>query len=79
MAVKNTVSSMSAGSGPDAAPYFRVFNPLLQAEKFDPDQEYIRRWVPEVGTEEYPNPIVDLTASRDEALAAYEAVKAAKA
>lgn len=68
-----------AGSGADAAPYFRVFNPLLQAEKFDPDQEYIRRWVPEVGTEEYPEAIVDLKASRDEALAAYEAVKAAKA
>ena len=68
-----------AGSGADAAPYFRVFNPLLQAEKFDPEQEYIRRWVPEVGTEEYPDPIVDLKASRDEALAAYEAVKAAKA
>ncbi|HLH01145.1 MAG TPA: deoxyribodipyrimidine photo-lyase [Bryobacteraceae bacterium] len=39
----------SAGSGADAAPYFRIFNPVLQSEKFDPDGEYIRRWVPELG------------------------------
>ena len=51
-----------AGSGADAAPYFRVFNPELQATKFDPDGEYVRRWVPEVGTDEYPEPIVDLQA-----------------
>jgi deoxyribodipyrimidine photo-lyase len=37
-----------AGSGADAAPYFRVFNPILQGEKFDPDGEYVRRWVPEL-------------------------------
>ena len=37
-----------AGSGADAAPYFRVFNPTLQAEKFDPDGTYVRRWVPEI-------------------------------
>jgi deoxyribodipyrimidine photo-lyase len=58
-----------AGSGADAAPYFRVFNPMLQAEKFDPQQEYIKRWVPEFGTPDYPSePIVDLKASRDRAL-----------
>lgn len=67
-----------AGSGADAAPYFRVFNPVLQAERFDPDQTYVRRWVPELGTAEYPPPIVDLAASRAAALAAYEVVKAAK-
>jgi deoxyribodipyrimidine photo-lyase len=67
-----------AGSGADAAPYFRVFNPVLQAERFDPDRAYVRRWVPEVDGPEYPRPIVDLAASRTEALAAYEAVKAAK-
>jgi deoxyribodipyrimidine photo-lyase len=39
-----------AGSGADAAPYFRVFNPVLQGEKFDPDGEYVRRYVPELGT-----------------------------
>ncbi|MCU1413284.1 MAG: photolyase [Microbacteriaceae bacterium] len=61
-----------AGSGADAAPYFRVFNPLLQAEKFDKHGEYRRRWVPELGTDEYPEPIVDLKSSRAEALEAYE-------
>jgi deoxyribodipyrimidine photo-lyase len=66
-----------AGSGADAAPYFRVFNPELQASKFDPDGRYVRRWVPELGTDEYPEPIVDLAASRREALEAYEHVKGA--
>ena len=37
-----------AGSGADAAPYFRIFNPILQGEKFDPDGDYVRRWVPEL-------------------------------
>ena len=37
-----------AGSGADAAPYFRVFNPILQGEKFDPNGSYVRRWVPEL-------------------------------
>jgi deoxyribodipyrimidine photo-lyase len=68
-----------AGSGADAAPYFRVFNPMLQAEKFDPQQEYISRWVPEIGTADYPSePIVDMKASRDKALAAFSELKAAK-
>jgi deoxyribodipyrimidine photo-lyase len=62
-----------AGSGADAAPYFRVFNPELQAKKFDPKGSYINLWVP---TDElYPQPIVDLASSRKEALAAYEHVK----
>lgn len=68
-----------AGSGADAAPYFRVFNPELQAAKFDPDSEYIRRWVPEFGTPHYPDPIVDLAASRRDALEAYELLKTAAA
>jgi deoxyribodipyrimidine photo-lyase len=38
-----------AGSGADAAPYFRIFNPVIQGEKFDPDGAYVRRWVPELG------------------------------
>ncbi|HNM28113.1 MAG TPA: FAD-binding domain-containing protein, partial [Saprospiraceae bacterium] len=49
----------AAGCGTDAAPYFRVFNPLEQAKKFDPEGRYIRRWVPEFGTAAYPKPIVD--------------------
>jgi deoxyribodipyrimidine photo-lyase len=38
-----------AGSGADAAPYFRIFNPVSQSRKFDPDGAYIRRWIPELG------------------------------
>jgi deoxyribodipyrimidine photo-lyase len=68
-----------AGSGADAAPYFRVFNPALQAERFDPDRAYVRQWVPEVDEPEYPRPIVDLAQSRRDALAAYDVVKASKA
>lgn len=67
-----------AGSGVDAAPYFRVFNPMLQASKFDADGSYVSRWVPEHDTDEYPEPIVDLAESRKDALAAYEHVKAAR-
>jgi deoxyribodipyrimidine photo-lyase len=61
-----------AGSGADAAPYFRVFNPELQARKFDADGAYVRRWVPEV---ELLAPIVDLAESRREALEAFEAIR----
>jgi deoxyribodipyrimidine photo-lyase len=64
-----------AGSGYDAAPYFRVFNPELQAAKFDADAEYRMEWVPEFGTPDYPDPIVDLAESRNRALAAYSAMK----
>jgi deoxyribodipyrimidine photo-lyase len=45
-----------AGSGADAAPYFRVFNPILQGEKFDPDGDYVRRWVPELSR--LPNTLI---------------------
>ena len=64
-----------AGSGADAAPYFRVFNPQLQAARFDPNGEYIRANVPEWGTDAYPAPIVDLGETRRAALAAYDRVK----
>jgi deoxyribodipyrimidine photo-lyase len=67
-----------AGSGADAAPYFRVFNPLLQADKFDPEREYVRRWVPEYGTPDYPDPIVDLAESRRQALEAYAVIKGSR-
>lgn len=66
-----------AGSGADAAPYFRVFNPELQAEKFDPKREYIREWAPEHVSGDAPAPIVDLKESRKAALEAYEEVKRA--
>jgi deoxyribodipyrimidine photo-lyase len=66
-----------AGSGADAAPYFRVFNPVLQAQKFDKGGRYIRRWVPELEAGEYPlEPIVDLAQSRRDALKAYDTMKA---
>ncbi|GET24773.1 deoxyribodipyrimidine photo-lyase [Prolixibacter sp. NT017] len=67
----------AAGSGNDAAPYFRVFNPELQAKKFDPKGEYIVKWVPEYGTMSYPKPIVVHAEARERALTRYaEAVKA---
>jgi deoxyribodipyrimidine photo-lyase len=62
----------AAGSGCDAAPYFRVFNPELQTEKFDRDWKYIRMWVPEVDTEKYPAPIVDHKAARERVLKTYK-------
>lgn len=61
----------AAGCGCDAAPYFRVFNPTLQAEKFDKHQEYIKKWVPELGTSDYPEPIVDHPMARDRAIKTY--------
>lgn len=63
-----------AGSGADAAPYFRIFNPELQAKKFDPKSRYIDEWVPR---DERVAPIVDLGETRKAALAAYEHVKSA--
>jgi deoxyribodipyrimidine photo-lyase len=66
-----------AGSGFDASPYFRIFNPERQRERFDADDAYIKRWVPEFGTPDYPEPIVDLGETRQAALAAYEQVKGA--
>lgn len=63
----------AAGTGCDAAPYFRVFNPWLQTEKFDPQQQYIRRWVSEIDSTSYPQPIVDHKTARQRALDAYKA------
>ncbi len=61
----------AAGSGCDAAPYFRIFNPELQARKFDPDFEYIKKWVPEFDTPEYCKPIIDHRFARERALSRY--------
>ncbi len=66
----------AAGSGCDASPYFRVFNPTIQAKKFDPSQEYRQTWVPEYQTEDYPEPIVEHEMARERAISAYrKAVK----
>lgn len=56
------------GSGCDGAPYFRIFNPESQTEKFDPKQEYIKKWVKELGTDKYPKPIVDHALARKRCL-----------
>ena len=64
----------AAGCGTDAAPYFRVFNPTTQGKKFDPDGAYVRRWVPEVDDDDYPEPIVDHAAERKEALRRYSQI-----
>ncbi len=62
----------AAGCGTDAAPYFRVFNPITQAEKYDPKGVYIRKWVPEFDQLSYPQPIVDVKESRKRAIATYK-------
>jgi deoxyribodipyrimidine photo-lyase len=81
----------TAGTGTDASPFFRVFNPMGQSEKFDPTGEYLRRWIPEIAhldnksihapwtlgllaPAEYPEPMVDHAAEREEALSRYKAV-----
>jgi deoxyribodipyrimidine photo-lyase len=80
-----------AGSGADASPYYRIFNPVLQGQKFDPQGEYVKRWVPElrqvsaeyihcpwempVAPKAYAKPMVDHAAARDRALEAFKAIK----
>jgi len=81
----------SAGCGADAAPFFRIFNPVVQGERFDPRGDYVRRWVPELsrlpaaaihqpwlagGAPRYPKPIVDHGAARTRALEAFAAMRA---
>jgi len=62
----------AAGTGCDAAPYFRVFNPETQQKKFDPGNEYIRKWVPEFGKPSYSKKIVDHDFARQRAIEAYK-------
>jgi deoxyribodipyrimidine photo-lyase len=62
----------AAGTGVDAAPYFRIFNPYTQTEKFDPDLKYIKKWVPEFDSSEYPPPIVEHGFARQRALDTYK-------
>ena len=65
----------AAGTGTDASPYFRVFNPTTQQKRWDPTGEYVERWIPELGSSDYPEPMVDHAAEREEALARYQAIK----
>ena len=62
----------AAGSGVDAAPYFRIFNPTEQAKKFDKSGIYIKKWVPELETFDYPSPIVDHKMARERCLTVYK-------
>lgn len=69
----------ASGSGCDAAPYFRIFNPTEQTKKFDPHLQYIRKWVPEFGELTYPKPIVEHTFARQRAIETYrKALQATK-
>lgn len=61
----------ASGSGCDSAPYFRIFNPTVQTDRFDKKLKYIRRWVPEFGTDAYPQPVVEHSYARDRALNVY--------
>lgn len=62
----------AAGCGTDAAPYFRIFSPMLQQKKFDPNLTYIKKWIPELGEFSYPQPIVDHTLARERCLKTYK-------
>ncbi len=62
----------AAGSGVDAATYFRIFNPTEQVKKFDKDLKYIKKWVPELETSKYPKPIVDHKEAREKCLKVYK-------
>ncbi|HPK10169.1 MAG TPA: deoxyribodipyrimidine photo-lyase [Saprospiraceae bacterium] len=62
----------ASGSGVDAAPYFRIFNPESQLTRFDPDLKYIKKWVPEYGTKSYPQPIVEHKYARERCLETYK-------
>ncbi|MCF2489999.1 deoxyribodipyrimidine photo-lyase [Dyadobacter sp. CY347] len=72
LAANNGGWQWAVGSGTDAAPYFRIFNPEAQAKKFDPKGEYIKKWVPEFGTDAYPEPMVDHKEARERCLKAYK-------
>ena len=62
----------AAGSGVDAAPYFRIFNPMTQVDKFDSDKEYINQWIPELRELNYPDKMVDHKMARERCLKVYK-------
>ena len=62
----------AAGCGTDAAPYFRIFNPITQQQKFDKSFEYIQKWIPEYGTPAYPKPMVDHKMARERCLRTFK-------
>ncbi|MBK8610267.1 MAG: deoxyribodipyrimidine photo-lyase [Chitinophagaceae bacterium] len=72
LAANNGGWQWAAGSGCDAAPYFRIFNPYLQTKRFDPDLAYINKWVPELNDMHYPKPIVEHEFARNRCLAVFK-------
>jgi deoxyribodipyrimidine photo-lyase len=72
LAANNGGWQWAAGCGTDAAPYFRVFNPLLQLQRFDKQLEYVKRWVPEYGTKDYAAPIVNHEMARRRCIEVYK-------
>lgn len=62
----------AAGSGVDAAPYFRIFNPMTQVDKFDKDKKYIKTWISEYGTDDYAEKMVDHKMARERCLETYK-------
>lgn len=62
----------AAGTGCDAAPYFRVFNPETQLKKFDKESKYIKKWLPELGTSDYPKPVIEHSFARTRAINTYK-------
>ncbi len=62
----------SAGSGCDAAPYFRIFNPHEQLKKFDKDFQYVKQWVSEWNSDQYPEPMIDHKYARERCLRVYK-------
>ena len=68
-----------AGTGAISAPWFRVYSPDSQVEKVDPEMKYVRRWVPEVGTAQYPTPMVEHKFARERAVEAIRAARIAAA
>ena len=71
LAANNGGWQWASSSGCDAAPYFRIFNPSEQIKKFDSNYDYIKKWIPEWGTSNYPQPMVEHTFARNRALATY--------
>ena len=71
LAANNGGWQWAAGSGCDAAPYFRIFNPYLQTDKFDGQAQYIKQWVPEHQSSVYPPPMIEHAQARVRCLAVY--------
>jgi len=63
----------AAGTGVDAAPYFRIFNPTTQLDRFDKDRVYVKKWIPEFGGSDYPDPMVEHRMARQRCLETYKA------